>query len=39
MKVQPEHVRKTHVDAYAGEVQFKLGAMIAIWLLVWLVNL
>lgn len=32
--IQPEHVRKAHVNRYAGEVQFKLGVMCFIWLLV-----
>jgi hypothetical protein len=34
MKIQPEHIRRQYVNDYAGEVQFKLGVMIVIWLLV-----
>jgi hypothetical protein len=33
-RIQPEHVRKAHVEKYASEIKFKLGVMVAIWIVV-----
>ena len=37
--IRPEHERKAHVNAYAEEIQFKLGFMVFIWGLVLIKSL